>query len=184
MLLQLGQSTKFSLLVTDINGNRVSNDTPIAIIKDLQANKFWNGIIWSDTEASIMLLHIENGIYSYEYAPDKIGVYQVSMTSETYDIATSTVLDVREDINGTPGAIVVSSETLLAVDGTNCTVMQKGQPLLGVKVSVYDKSTKDVVARTFTDADGKWQVTIVPGTYFFVFEKEGCVSITLERMVV
>jgi hypothetical protein len=97
MLIKLGQSYRVSLLVVDINNNRVSNDTPVVIIKDLQTGKYLNGIAWSDSQVDIMLSYIDNGVYSYLFTPDKIGLFQLDSKSITYGISKSEVLEVYKE---------------------------------------------------------------------------------------
>lgn len=277
MLIKLGQSYNISLLVTDTNSNRVSNDTPITIIKDIETNKYWNGISWSDTATNIMLSYIDNGVYLYTFNPDKIGTFQISTTSSMYGISKTESIEVYSgdialynwvvnnlftisfaDTNNIGSAkvsifdtntnlyfdgvslwgetpiqipmfsleqniytcgftpvsvslylititsgdiqqiynlnvqstgdnvqpIVVGSSNLFYNDGTDSVVLSENNlPLVGVQISAYDFSTKELVSRTVTNSDGNWSLVLKPSKYLFMFEKDGYTTVSFERTV-
>lgn len=278
MFLKLGETYTPSLALTDNLGAAIIDDSPIVIIRDTNANKYWNGFMWQSSEFHIILSHIGNGVYATSFTPDKIGMFQVVCRSDNYSVVkpeiievyndetlkhqwktnepflikyvgssqdedvtvnilrnadgkvysgsnwvsspfvinminlgsnvfvynftpdqegqysitihslneykTGFILDVANEGSSTP-PVIVNSNSLLNADGSDTTVTNlNGLPLKGVKVCAFNAATREVSAETMTNEEGEWSMTLVPGTYFFSFEKESYVSIGFERSVI
>lgn len=98
MFMKVGNTHIISLLVTDINGSRVTNDSPYTVIKNISKNIYWNGIAWGDSEFRIYLEHVVNGVYQYIFAPDSADIYEINTKSDEYNISkTETVETYDED---------------------------------------------------------------------------------------
>lgn len=97
MFVRLGQPYVASLLVTDINGNRILNDSPTVTVRDLQESKYWNGITWQTNPCSIIMAHINNGVYSYAFSLNKVGVFNLVCNSAVYHISKSETLEIFDD---------------------------------------------------------------------------------------
>jgi hypothetical protein len=97
MFLKLGNSYTISLLVTDINGVRITNDSPYVIIKDIGKGTYWNGISWSGSELDIYLEHTLDGVYQYVFTPDMAGVFEITAKSDTYQSSKVETLEVYEE---------------------------------------------------------------------------------------
>lgn len=96
MFMKLGSSYTISILVQSINGERITNDSPYSVIKDMKTNRYWNGLVWSEFESRIYMDHIMNGIYQTVFTPDAVGVYEISTKSETYQISKMETLEVYD----------------------------------------------------------------------------------------
>jgi len=274
MFLKLGQTYVVSLLVTDINNNRILDDTPITIIKNSQDFKYWNGMSWVDNEFHIIMNHIGNGVYSYNFTPDKIGVFTILSRSDEYncskiisltaynddivkydwlvntsypikfigdgDSAKAKIIKLKDNTfwngtewvndiflidmnsvedfylyNFTPDEIseysitvfseideiffilnatdtadnipplFVGSNTLKSLDGSDSKVLdEQGSPIPNTQITIFNPTTKEVIAKTITNDVGAWNLMLKPGNYYFMFEKNGYISVGFERMVV
>jgi len=277
MFIKVNQPYTATLLVMDINNNRVLNDTPVIIIKNTQSNMYFNGIAWQSSVAQLVMPHIANGVYSKQVTFDESGVYRVTAKSDAYSIEkvetvevydanlmryswlvgstflvkyegdTSTeIVQVRIQrnvdamfwnglswvltdttlsmpllsgnvysysfspdteseyaititsgekelfyiIDATTTAddvapVFIDNTTLRSLDGSDSTtVNDKGEKMPSVSVSVFNTSTKEVVAKTISNSSGEWNMMIKPGEYYFMFEKDGYISVGFERMVV
>lgn len=87
MFVKVNTTSTLSLMVTDINGDRVINDNPVAIIKDKINNKFFNGLFWIDSPCEVIMQHVSNGVYSVKFTPDVISVFDIELKSESYSIS-------------------------------------------------------------------------------------------------
>lgn len=277
MFVKVNQIYTATLLVMDINNNRVLTDTPVAIVKNIQNNMYFNGIAWQTSMAQLVMPHVANGVYSKQVSFAESGVYRVTTRSDMYSVekvdtievydgnlmryswlvgssfmakyeglSNSEVVQVRimrntdamfwngtawtltdtmlpmpllsgniyaySFIPGTEGeyAITITSgdkelfyiieaastgdnvapifidrATFRSLDGTDSTTVdQAGNKLSNVTVSVFDSATKEVVAKTISNSSGEWNMMIKPGEYYFMFEKDGYMSVGFERMVV
>jgi hypothetical protein len=277
MFVKIGLPYTATLLVMDINNNRVLNDTPVVIIKNTQNNTYFNGMTWQPTMAQIVMPHIANGVYSRQVIFDESGVYKVTTKSDAYSIEKNEMVEVYDtnlmryswllgsyftikyecasgtetvqvrisrdldamywdgtswttsvtlltmpllesnvytytflpdtesdySITITSGdnelfyilnvttngddvsPVFVDHETFRSTDGTDSTTKDEaGNPMANVSVSVFDSVTKEIVGKTMSNTAGEWNMMIKPGQYYFIFEKEGYMSVSFERTVV
>lgn len=97
MFLKLKDSYTVSLLVTDVNNTRITDDSPHVIIKNVSKNTYWNGIQWVSEEFRIYMEHIINGVYQYTFVPDQADIYEVTAHSDTYNISKVETLEVYSE---------------------------------------------------------------------------------------
>lgn len=97
MFVKLGNSYTISILVTDINGVRITNDSPYAIIKNISQNTYWNGITWVESEFQIYLEHVLNGVYQYAFTPDTTDIFELVTKSDAYQISKTDTLEVYDN---------------------------------------------------------------------------------------
>ncbi|MCX8074092.1 MAG: carboxypeptidase-like regulatory domain-containing protein [Clostridia bacterium] len=96
MFVKVNTEYLISLLVVDSNGNRIINDLPVVIIKNLQNNSYWNGMFWQPTISEIILNHISDGVYKTEFTPDAVGLYEITTKSDLYGINKVEILEVYD----------------------------------------------------------------------------------------
>jgi hypothetical protein len=96
MFIRLGNNYNVSLLVEDINGIRITNDSPYTIIKNVGNGAYWNGISWVNLEFRIYLEHVMNGVYRYNFIPDVAGLYEIVTKSDAYQISKTETLEAYE----------------------------------------------------------------------------------------
>ncbi|MDF2841735.1 MAG: Carboxypeptidase regulatory-like domain [Herbinix sp.] len=276
MFIKLGSNHNISLLVTDINGVRITNDSPYVIIKNVGQSTYWNGISWGGLEFRIYLEHVMDGVYQYVFTPDTADLYEIVAKSDEYQVSkTETVEVYAEDfvsyqwmvgseftikypltnistvpyvkickelnnmywngsaweassiylpmtliegsisvysvildeeskyyitilddanemlmmVQATTNAdnvppVILTNKTFKSLDGTDGTITTESQnPLPGVKISVYDLITKDLISQTASDINGGWSLVLKPNKYYFVFEKDGYTPIGVQRTV-
>lgn len=94
MFIKLGNTYKISLLVTDVNNSRITNDSPYTIIHNLNRNVYWNGISWVNSEFRIYLEHVINGVYQYLFTPDETGLYEIVARSDEYQVSKTETAEV------------------------------------------------------------------------------------------
>jgi hypothetical protein len=275
MFVKINTTYSVSLLVKDINGNRITNDLPILTIKNVKNNTYFNGMIWQPSITNIIMEHIADGVYKYDFTPTEIGVYELTAESEIYNISktesievydtdvakydwqvgtvftikyTKTsdenvptvrlikdkselywngvqwvttisavsmneidggvcVLDFVPDEEGEYSVFIIGATEVFYIinatqtsdntapvllnnysfkyqDGTDSTIFdEKSVPLPGVQITCFDVNTKQVVAKTYSNNKGEWNMSIKPGRYFFMFEKDNYISVSFERSV-
>jgi hypothetical protein len=262
--------------VTDINNNRILNDTPVVIIQNTQNNMYFNGITWQSSIAQLVMPHIADGVYSKSITFEESGVYRATIRSDTYSIEKIETIDVydsnliryswllnsnftvkyvgitdndivnvriKRDIDAMnwSGTEWISTETLLSmsllsdnvytytflpdvesqysititsgenelfyiisvtatgsdiapafidhatfysVDGTDSTTVdENNNKMPNVIITAFNPTTKAVVAKTLSNSLGEWNMMLTPGEYYFMFEKEGYMSVGFERTV-
>jgi hypothetical protein len=143
---------------------------------------FWNGLSWVLTDTTLSMPLLSGNVYSYSFSPDTESEYAITITSGEKELfyiidATTTADDVAP--------VFIDNTTLRSLDGSDSTtVNDKGEKMPSVSVSVFNTSTKEVVAKTISNSSGEWNMMIKPGEYYFMFEKDGYISVGFERMVV
>jgi hypothetical protein len=276
MFLKIGQPYTATLLVKDINGNRVLNDTPVIVLQDTQRNLYFNGMMWQTIRTELVMPHIDNGVYSRQFMFSESGVYKATISSTIYSIIKTETIEIYDtnlmryswminnsflikyvgqtanetvqvkisrDVdamywNGTDwidtetllsmsllsdtlysysfvptieseysitvtsgdneifyivtastssdniAPVYIDSKTFRAPDGTTSTLLdENGLALYDVQISVFNMSTKEIVGKAMSNSTGDWNILIKPGTYYFMFEKDGYMSISMERTV-
>lgn len=184
MVIKLGTPHIISIVVTDIENNPVCNDTVSLIIKDCVQDKFFNGIVWIDTECELSVPHTENGIYSYSFIPESCSVFELTISSRAYSKTKKEMVEVTDSENINTRPVKIEWKTFRNQDGTDTKLVgTDDKPLMGVRISCYDKSTREIVGVAQTDISGEWEMIIRPGIYVFMFEKEGYMSYSFERTV-
>jgi hypothetical protein len=120
--------------------------------------------------------------YYSSFVPDQLCDYIIDIQDK--DITISYIVTATTD-GGTINPVTIGSYSLDALDGSDSIVLDRlGTPLNEVKVTIYDISNNNVAFTTFTNDRGEWQATVLPGTYFFSFEKDGYISMGFEKAVV
>jgi hypothetical protein len=97
MFLQLGQAYTPSIEIIDTSGFPVTMDTPVAVIKKIDTNEYWNGFMWQKQPFHIIMVHVADGVYTTTFIPDNVGLYQIFCKSETYNKSNSVILEVAEE---------------------------------------------------------------------------------------
>lgn len=98
MIVNAGQVINISMTVVDNNGIEIFDDTPKVIIKSLNKNKYFNGLLFSDDPVEIMMPHMGSGIYGFDFMLDSVDELSIEMTSERYNINKSLhVIVIPED---------------------------------------------------------------------------------------
>lgn len=161
----------------------IIDDNVVVTIKNQETGKLFNGMFWIDEECTIMAQHIGDGVYEFVFTPDENAVYSITIQSEktqkskTYDITTKSPDFV--------GMVRVSHESIKNNDGTDTSVRRSdGMPLPGTKISAYNSSTKELLGVTQSDVNGHWSMILPTGNYFFIFERENYVQVSIERKVI
>lgn len=145
------------------------------------SGKYYTGYTWENRKVDIPLQYLGNGKYSYVFTPTEIGDYNITIVAGGQQFCY--ILSVKEHSANIP-PVHVSNYSLLSLDGSDSTVLSdKGVPIDKVSVVAYDVKTKEVVARTQTNSLGEWQMLMTPGTWQFVFEKDGYIAVSFERVV-
>ena len=146
-------------------------------------NYYWSGAEWKNTKTELSMYRSQNdALWFLEFTPFDKDQYTISVTSneESYVY----ILDVTDTLKDHGIPVMVNSSSLRFSDGTDSVVVtKKGEPICGVFVSAYDKSTKKLVKKTATARNGKWNMMIPHGEYIFMFSKEGFSTVSLERSV-
>lgn len=186
MLNELGTSYELKLVVKDSFGHIVTDDIVKAVIQDISSQKYFNGLFWIEQEAEIIIPHKVNGEYAMMFKPDYASSFKLTISSQQHNLSESQVVqfyagDIIPD-GVTP--VKIDQSNFKNQDGTDTTILDiNGKPLVGVKISCYNKDTKEVVAVSQSNDFGEWAMIIPEGYYFFVFEKDGYLSISFERTV-
>ena len=193
MLVKVGEKYNISLKVVDVNDYPVFDDIVVATIEDKSNNKFFNGLFWVDGECGLMIPHVGDGVYSINFIPEQVSVYEISIKSKTYAISKQETIqsanDTGEDEEIDPDMsynpiVKLTNKTFKNQDGTDTTILDiNKKPILGVKITCYDATTKEVVAVAQSDVNGEWEMILKHGTYFFTFEKDGYITVAFERTV-
>jgi hypothetical protein len=169
---------------TSFDINFICNDTDLraeAIITNDGNNTFWNGISWESVKSSVQLNKITEGAFTYSFIPDVAGKYSISVESESNK---SFYIVEASDSGESIAPVIVNNHSLLTADGSDTTIITKnGLPLVGVQVSAFKSDTKELVINTVSDESGGWNLVLPPGSYFFIFEKSGYVSVGFEKAV-
>lgn len=191
MLIQIGTTYNIALKVVDVNDYPVFDDTVVATIEDKSNNKFFNGLFWVDEQCELMVPHKGDGVYSIDFVPEQITVYEIGIKSKTYKLFNKEILqsvdnivnDIDPEMSYNP-IVKLTNEVFKNQDGTDTTILDiEKKPILGVKITCYDAKTKEVVAVTQSDVNGHWEMLVKHGTYFFTFEKDGYITVAFERTV-
>lgn len=163
-----------------INYESLSADIPVCSISRDSDGKYLSADEWVNecTEHSMTLV---NDSYKFSFTPptdDNYGITVKCGDSQFYYILKS--MSVAENI----APVLVTNQTLKALDGTQSDVVDhKGVPLSEVSVTAFDISTKKVVGKAVTNLRGEWSMLLKPGTWQFLFEKQGHISVGFERTV-
>lgn len=178
----LGEPYTISLEVKDSNDRIVCDSIATIKIYDELKKKYFNGIFWVNDSVDIMVYHSYDGIYSYEFVPEEVGMYMLTLTNKAY--SRSIQEEIRVAALSEDEVINISSDKFFNQDGTDTKITDvSGSPMAGVKISAYNKETKMLEAVTQSDLDGNWSLILKPSTYIFMFEKDGYISVSFERTV-
>lgn len=186
MLGELGTSYELKLTVKDTHDNLITDDIVKAVIQDISSQKYFNGLFWIDQEAEIIIPHKNNGEYAMIFKPDYASTFKLVISSEQYDLVETQIIQFYSGgiIPDGVTPVKLDQDNFKNQDGTDTTILDvNGKPLVGVKISCYNKETKEVVAVSQSNDFGEWAMIIPEGYYFFVFEKDGYLSVSFERTV-
>ncbi len=84
LFVKVGTEYLISLLVEGTSGERIFNDTPYTIIKDIENSVYYNGVAWSEQESQIELQHVGNGLYTHSFVPDSERTLYIVSRSDTH----------------------------------------------------------------------------------------------------
>lgn len=185
MFVKTNTPYKIKVSLIDENNNAIDDANVVISIKRKLDNMFFNGITWSEDECDIVIPHLSNGDYEYVYTPDKEGVYIISKrATNNYTYAESEVIQVFDEIDCNDSIVKITNYNFLANDNSDTTIVDSnGIPMQGVKISCINPETKETEYVAQSDKDGCWEMIIKKGTYFFIFEMDGYVTVSFERTV-
>lgn len=169
-------------IVHILNDDTIGNIPSATIFREYDQSYF-NGFEWVTDECSFELSLLEDSVCFYGFLVDVQTKYIVTI-SETTGYKKGFILDVKE--GGSASAPKeVGSKTLKAQDGTDTVLLSSnGSPIEGVKITCYDMETGDSITSTTSNARGEWNMLIKTGNYLFTFEKDGYMSVSLQRKVI
>lgn len=101
MIKKAGETLSISLTVEDLQGGRVTDDTPYVNIKNAETNKYYNGLSWQETPFNLYMTHVSNGVYIYRWLLLYSGVFQVTAKSATYGTENTVDVNVFSEIEST-----------------------------------------------------------------------------------
>lgn len=183
---ELGKPYTLCLHVTDTTGMPVTDDIVRVKIQDISTNKYFNGMFWIEQESELIVPHDNNGTYKVTFNPDFCSAFKLNIYSEKHNAADTQLLQVYSGgiIPDGVTPVKIGSSNFKSQDGTDTTILDiHEKPLVGVKISCFNKETKEIVAVSQTNDLGEWEMIIPEGYYFFMFEKEGYLSVSFERTV-
>jgi hypothetical protein len=161
-------------------GQTANETVQVKISRDVDA-MYWNGTDWIDTETLLSMSLLSDTLYSYSFVPTIESEYSITVTSGDNEIFYIVTASTSSD-NIAP--VYIDSKTFRAPDGTTSTLLdENGLALYDVQISVFNMSTKEIVGKAMSNSTGDWNILIKPGTYYFMFEKDGYMSISMERTV-
>lgn len=174
MFIKLGNNHNISLLVTDINGTRITDDSPYTIIKKVGANTYWSGISWVDYEFEIFLDHVMDGVYQYIFTPDTADLYEIVTESDEYKISKTETIEVYAD-DFVSYKWMVGTEFLIKYPSANSEIIPNVR-ICKEKDQKYWDGSGWVIVSTYIP------MVIIEGgiaTYSFIPDEEGRYYITI-----
>jgi len=166
-----------------ISFSKVSEiDNPIVSICKESSQTYWNNTQWLIPKTDLPMSELDGGVFIYEFTPDEEGEYVVLVNSQNgqeivYIVNATTVAD-----NILP--VAINNYNFKSQDGSDSTLVDDYQIGINtVSINCFDVVTKQVVCKTMSNIKGEWNMLIKPGKYFFVFSKDGYVSVSFERSV-
>jgi hypothetical protein len=146
-----------------------------------KSQTYWDGSSWSTQQTFLSMNLIDGSIATFPFIPNEEDKYYVTISDGANELLMMVQASTLAD-NIPP--VIVTNSSMKSVDGSDCTIMtEMNSPLPSVKISVYDDVTKNLVAQTASDVTGAWSLILKPGKYYFLFEKEGYISIGFQRVV-
>ncbi|KOS61776.1 collagen binding domain-containing protein [Lysinibacillus sp. FJAT-14222] len=141
---QLPRCEKFELTVKDVDGNKITDDTTIIVVKDIEEKE----IINTTTKTGVIeLTDLEPGTYTVEVDGEKIGTFQTNIECEKSvqpapkcDLFTVTVKDENGNPRPNVSNITIKDKTGATI-ATNKTTNELGQitiPSENIPSGVYD----------------------------------------------
>jgi hypothetical protein len=179
-----GQTFTFKFLVLNQAGERVIGAHPTIQIIDDVTGEFWTGNAWLAVATAINMSEFGDGLYTYNFIPDRSGTFTIHCDEGTYNLHDSYSLKVV-DFTETTGAepILVNSDTILGQDGGSSYVVDENNIAIpGASVTAYDMD-RNTNTKVVTFRDGSWTMYLKPGRYVIMFEKDGYVSVSIERVI-
>jgi len=182
MFVDVGQEYQVQATITDSTGGLVGDDTVIVSIYDTRRKIYFNGIIWTEDECEITMPHIGSGVYSFVFVPETESIFSLTIRATNNIYSQIIGIESMKENGGIP--IKIDSSLFLNQDGTNSILLDiNSNPIIGVKISCYNKDTKEIIGVSQSNQTGEWSMMIPQGTYFFTFEKDGFISVSFERTV-
>ena len=185
MYIGVGETYKVALDVLDEFNAPIVSDVVVATIKDRNSGLNYNGLFWQETGCEIMVPHIGNGRYGFDFKVEEQSVFDINIFSKKFPIAKSFVIESFEKVEVKENTYVkITSKNFRYQDGSDTIILsENGNPLAGVKISCYNPDNKEVIAVTQSDSFGEWSMIIPKGKSFFIFEKDGYATVSFERTV-
>lgn len=97
MFVKLGDSFIISLVVEDVNGNRVSDDNPTVVFYNTVTKQYWNGLAWQSARFVMYMEYQDNGVYMTSFTPDRVGSFTAAASSSVYTAAQTLKVDVYDE---------------------------------------------------------------------------------------
>lgn len=164
----------------NINYDSLSSDVPVCSISRDSDGKYLSSNEWVNEYTEQNMVKV-NESYKFSFTPpndDSYGITVKCGESQFYYILKS--MSVAENI----APVLVTNQTLKSLDGSQSDVVDhKGIPISGVTVTAFNIQSKEVVGKAVTNSSGEWSMLLKPGTWQFLFEKQGHISVGFERMV-
>lgn len=163
------------------NGQPTNNPPRITVNRILD-NTFLNTVSqWENVPSDLPMIHIGSNVFTFSFIPSVASDYILTIVDETYESMFAITASITGS-NVTP--VLVSSGSVLSNNGTDSTVVsEKGIPLLGVSIKIFNPVSKELVGTSTTNERGEWSILIKPGRYIFMFEKDSYSSVGFERTV-
>lgn len=97
MIIKVGERYTAHLIVEDENGDRITNDSPVAILNNKDTGQYFNGLNWCSDVVEVIIPHVINGMYSFAFTPETEGTYEVQLKSHNYKASRTETLDVYKN---------------------------------------------------------------------------------------
>ena len=159
-------------------------DNPVASVCKEAPHLFWSGTEWTATEIKIPMNLLIGGVFICQFTPDEAGEYVVNVNSQNgqeilYAINASVEADADSIL-----PVAINNYNFKSQDGSDSTLVDESQIAVNtVSVTCFDTNTQLVVSKATSNIKGEWNMLIKPGKYFFVFAKDGYISVSFERSV-
>lgn len=146
-------------------------------------DSYFNGSLFQPEKAKCQMTNLGDGIFTLSFTPDMISDYTIIVSADDGS-ENIVILDVLEHSDNIPPSIV-THKSITSADGTDARCVDDNfNPLSDVVITAYSLPKKEVKGKATSDKMGQWSLTLKPGLYFFTFDREGYMSVGLERRIV
>ncbi|MGL5718191.1 MAG: carboxypeptidase-like regulatory domain-containing protein [Paraclostridium sp.] len=168
--------------------NDVSDSLVSLTIQRKTDNMFYDGFNWQADEFEINMPSVESSTHMYQFLPLEETEYLVRVFEKAERVNSfafeSFIIDTTSSDSGPDNSPrSIGSSTIKSQDGTDTILLApNGTPISNVKVTCFNLNGEEVNT-AFTNSHGEWKMMVSTGDYIFIFEKDGFVSISLQRKV-